>query len=46
MFSTVYGATIDNLTILLFRDLSHDEKIAGTCVRNVVRMMKEDVLDD
>ncbi|CAD8090115.1 unnamed protein product [Paramecium primaurelia] len=46
MFSTVYGATIDNLTILLYRDTTADGQIVGTCVRNVVRLMKEPELNE
>ncbi|CAD8169292.1 unnamed protein product [Paramecium octaurelia] len=45
MFSTVYGATIDNLTILLYRDTTPDGQEVGTCVRNAVRLMKESELD-
>ncbi|CAD8104436.1 unnamed protein product [Paramecium sonneborni] len=46
MFSTIYGATIDNLTILLYRDTTADGKIVGTCVKNVVRLMKESDLSE
>ncbi|CAD8190374.1 unnamed protein product [Paramecium octaurelia] len=46
MFSTVYGATIDNLTILLYRDTTADGKVVGTCVKNIVRLMKEPELNE
>lgn len=46
MFSTIYGATIDNLTILLYRDAGIDGKTIGTCVGRAIRLMKEHILDD
>lgn len=46
MFSTVYGATIDNLTILLFRDSTPDGRTIGTFVRNTIRLMKEPELNE
>ena len=46
MFSTVFGATIDNLTILLFRDSTADGRTIGTFVRNTIRLMKETELNE
>ncbi|CAD8178320.1 unnamed protein product [Paramecium pentaurelia] len=40
-YSQIYGNTIDNLTILLYRDVTADGKIVGKSIKKPIRLLKE-----
>lgn len=44
-YSQIYGITIDNLTILLYRDVAVDGKVVGNSVRKSIRLIKEPLIN-